>query len=172
MGDFPPIKSFPHAVDLFCRSLVIFVRSRFEEFLLLLKQSFLRKPALLHLVCFLLSRLTSKYQQLSFLAHYRYHTFSCSLCSSATATTSCTYSGKPSSLSALSMCSVAIVFLASRSAISLASEDIRVMNSTQHSISRSRASFVKVVPGLTASISVMIFWTVAMHDTMSVHIAR
>ena len=90
-------------------------------------------------------------------------TFSCSLCSSATATTSCTYSGNPSSLSALSICSVEIVFLASRSAISLASEDIKVINSTQHSMSKSRASLVKVVPGLMASISVMIFETVATH---------
>lgn len=59
------------------------------------------------------------------------------------------------------MCSVAMVFFASRSAISFASEDIRVMNSTQHSMSKSRASLVNVVPGLTARISVMIFWTVA-----------
>ena len=89
-------------------------------------------------------------------------TFSCSLCSPATVSTSCTYSGNPSSRSALSTCSVAIVFLASFSAISLASDEMRVMNSTQQSMRRSRASFAKVVPGLEARISVMIFWTVAL----------
>jgi len=59
------------------------------------------------------------------------------------------------------MCSHAIVFLLSFSLISLASDDIRVMNSTQHSIRRSRASFVKPIPGELDRISPTIFWTVA-----------
>jgi hypothetical protein len=54
-----------------------------------------------------------------------------------------------------------MVFLASFSLISFASEEISVMNSTQHSMSKSRASFEKVWPELGGKISVMIFWTVA-----------
>ena len=88
-------------------------------------------------------------------------TFNCSLCSSATANTSGTYSPNPRSVSAFSICSHAIVFLASFSLISLASEEIRVMNSTQHSIRRSRASLAKVCPDEGGRISLMIFWTVA-----------
>jgi hypothetical protein len=88
-------------------------------------------------------------------------TRSCSLCSPATESTSCTYSGNPSSRNALSMCSVAIVFFASRSAISFASEDMRVTNSTLQSIKRSRASLPKVNPALSPMISVMIFCIVA-----------
>lgn len=45
--------------------------------------------------------------------------------------------------------------------MSFASEDIRVMNSTQHSIKRSRASFAKVWPDDAGIISVIIFCTVA-----------
>ncbi|KAI5284755.1 hypothetical protein KEM55_000929 [Ascosphaera atra] len=45
--------------------------------------------------------------------------------------------------------------------MSFASDEIRVMNSTQHSISKSRASLVKVWPEEAGRISVMIFWTVA-----------
>lgn len=69
------------------------------------------------------------------------------------------YSSKPRSLRALTTCSAAMVFLASFSAISLASEEIRVMNSTQHSINRSRASLAK--ERSLERISCMIFWTVA-----------
>ena len=59
------------------------------------------------------------------------------------------------------MCSQAIVFFASLSEISLASEEIRVMNSTQHSIKRSRASLPKARPEDGGRISETIFWTVA-----------
>ncbi len=48
--------------------------------------------------------------------------------------------------------------------MSLASEDMSVMNSTQHSIRRSRASLANVRPVLEGRISVMIFWTVAVFD--------
>lgn len=58
-------------------------------------------------------------------------------------------------------CSHAIVFLASFSEISFASEDISVMNSTQHSIRRSRASLPKATPADWGRISETIFWTVA-----------
>lgn len=71
------------------------------------------------------------------------------------------YSAKPSWSSARVMWSQAIVFLASFSEISLASDEMRVMNSTQHSISRSRASLEKARPLLGGRISVTIFWTVA-----------
>lgn len=54
-----------------------------------------------------------------------------------------------------------MVFLASFSEISLASEEIRVMNSTQHSISRSLASLEKLRPVDDGKISETIFWTVA-----------
>ena len=96
-------------------------------------------------------------------------TLSDSFISPALANTSLTYSGKPSSFSALSMCSVAIVFFASRSAMSLASEEMSVMNSTQQSMRRSRASRAKVMvdseggeEAVVERISVIIFWTVAM----------
>lgn len=59
------------------------------------------------------------------------------------------------------MWSQAMVFLASFSEISLASDEMRVMNSTQHSMSRSRASFEKAMPTEGGRISVTIFWTVA-----------
>lgn len=59
------------------------------------------------------------------------------------------------------MCSQAIVFLLSFSLISFASEEIKVMNSTQHSIRRSRASFPNARPEEAGRISVTIFWTVA-----------
>jgi hypothetical protein len=54
-----------------------------------------------------------------------------------------------------------MVFLASRSAISLASDESRVTNSTQHSIRRSRASLAKVRLLSLPRISVIIFPTVA-----------
>ncbi|KAH8645219.1 hypothetical protein IG631_02683 [Alternaria alternata] len=38
---------------------------------------------------------------------------------------------------------------------------MRVMNSTQHSIKRSRESFANVMPGSLARMSCTIFWTVA-----------
>lgn len=88
-------------------------------------------------------------------------TFNISRCSSATVSTAGTYSANPSSASARSMCSHAIVFLASFSEMSFASLLISVTNSTQHSISRSRASFENVWPELGGRISVMIFCTVA-----------
>ena len=59
------------------------------------------------------------------------------------------------------MWSQAIVFLASFSEISLASEEMRVMNSTQHSMRRSRASLAKMQPLEGGRISETIFWTVA-----------
>lgn len=59
------------------------------------------------------------------------------------------------------MWSQAMVFLASFSEISLASELMRVMNSTQHSMSTSRASLEKAMPEELARISLTIFWTVA-----------
>jgi hypothetical protein len=55
------------------------------------------------------------------------------------------------------MCSQAIVFLLSFSLISFASDDIRVMNSTQHSIRRSLASFPNARPDEGGRISVTIF---------------
>ncbi len=59
------------------------------------------------------------------------------------------------------MWSHAMVFLASFSEMSLASDDTRVMNSTQHSISKSRASLEKESPLADGRISLTIFWTVA-----------
>lgn len=59
------------------------------------------------------------------------------------------------------MWSHAIVFLASFSEISFASDEIRVMNSTQHPMSRSRLSLAKATPADGGKISVTIFWTVA-----------
>ena len=63
---------------------------------------------------------------------------------------------------------MAIVFFCSFSAISFASDDINVINSTQHSISSSRASRAKVTEESGAvfregvvRISEIIFWTVA-----------
>ena len=94
-------------------------------------------------------------------------TLNCSLCSPATANTSGTYSGNPSSLRALSICSAAMVFFASFSAISLASEDMSVMNSTLQSIRRSRASLPNARPDLSPRISVMIFCMVAMFVRVS-----
>lgn len=70
------------------------------------------------------------------------------------------YSSKPRSLRARMTCSAAMVFLASRSAMSLASDEMRVMNSTQQSIRRSRASLAKARS--LGRISEMIFWTVAL----------
>jgi hypothetical protein len=60
-----------------------------------------------------------------------------------------------------------MVFLASFSLMSFASEEIKVMNSTQHSMSRSRASLENVCPEEGGRISVMIFWTVAMSKQVS-----
>lgn len=57
-------------------------------------------------------------------------------------------------------CSAAIVFFASRSAMSFASDEMSVMNSTQQSIKRSRASLAKARS--LGRISEMIFWTVAL----------
>jgi hypothetical protein len=54
--------------------------------------------------------------------------------------------------------------LLSFSLISFASDDIKVMNSTQHSIRRSRASLPNARPELDGRISVTIFWTVARED--------
>lgn len=46
-----------------------------------------------------------------------------------------------------------------------------MMNSTQHSIRRSRASLANVRPELEGRISVMIFWTVAVFDeALSQHV--
>jgi hypothetical protein len=72
-----------------------------------------------------------------------------------------TYSPNPNCSNALVMCSQAMVFLLSFSLISFASDEIRVMNSTQHSIRRSRASLPKASPEEGGRISVTIFWTVA-----------
>ena len=141
-------------------SRVIFVRRRLEQLPLLGQQLFLCQPALLHFRRPFLTCLRNNQQSFSPLGS-RIPTRSCSLCSPATAKTSCTYSGKPSSLSALSMCSAAMVFFASFSAISFASEDMRVTNSTLQSIKRSRASLPKVRPDLSPRISVMTFWIVA-----------
>lgn len=58
--------------------------------------------------------------------------------------------------------------MASFSLISFASLDIRVMNSTQHSIRRSRASLPKAMPFAGGRISVTIFWTVARRREVSV----
>lgn len=91
----------------------------------------------------------------------RNHTFCCSLCSEAASMTADTYSEKPSCSRAFVMWSHAMVFFASFSEISLASDETSVMNSTQHSISRSRASFAKATPLAGGRISVTIFWTVA-----------
>lgn len=52
--------------------------------------------------------------------------------------------------------------------MSLASEEMSVMNSTQHSMRRSRASLAKVRPVLEGRISVMIFWTVAVRSYVRV----
>lgn len=89
------------------------------------------------------------------------HTFNCSLCSPATVIMSSTYSPKPNCSKAFVICSHAIVFLLSFSLISFASDEMSVMNSTQHSIRRSRASFPKARPEVGGRISVTIFWTVA-----------
>ncbi len=62
------------------------------------------------------------------------------------------------------MCSGAIVFFDSFSEISFASDEMRVMNSTQQSMRRSRASLPKAMDDSesgVARISVTIFWTVA-----------
>ena len=62
------------------------------------------------------------------------------------------------------MCSGAIVFFDSFSEISFASEDMRVMNSTQQSMRRSRASLPNAIDESESGewrISVTIFWTVA-----------
>lgn len=88
-------------------------------------------------------------------------TFCCSLCSEAASRTAGTYSEKPSCSNALVIWSQAMVFLASFSEISFASDEMSVMNSTQHSISRSRASLANATPLEGGRISVTIFWTVA-----------
>ncbi len=54
-----------------------------------------------------------------------------------------------------------MVFLASFSEISFASELMRVINSTQHSMRTSRASLENAIPDPPARISPTIFWTVA-----------
>lgn len=59
------------------------------------------------------------------------------------------------------MWSHAMVFFASFSEISLASDETSVINSTQHSINRSLASFANATPLAGGRISVTIFWTVA-----------
>ena len=59
------------------------------------------------------------------------------------------------------MWSHAMVFFASFSEISFASEETKEINSTQHSISKSRASLEKATPAEGGNISVTIFWTVA-----------
>lgn len=68
------------------------------------------------------------------------------------------------------MCSQAMVFLLSFSLISLASEEMRVINSTQHSIRRSRASLPKARPEEGGRISVTIFWTVAVKEPVSISV--
>ena len=151
--------SNPFSTVRCCR--MILVCRGLEQLPLLSQQLFLGQPTLLHLRCSLFSRLRNRQRCLFSFPGFEAITRSCSLCSPATAKTSCTYSGKPSSLSALSMCSAAIVFFASFSAISLASDDMRVTNSTLQSIRRSRASLPKVRPDLSPRISVMIFWIVA-----------
>lgn len=59
------------------------------------------------------------------------------------------------------MWSQAIVFFASFSEMSLASEEMSVINSTQHSMRTSRASLEKETPVEGGRISLTIFWTVA-----------
>ena len=54
------------------------------------------------------------------------------------------------------MCSVAMVFLDSRSAMSLASEEMSDTNSTLQSIKRSRASLLNARPDLSPRISTII----------------
>lgn len=96
------------------------------------------------------------------------HTFWTSLCSAAASTTAATYSPKPSVSNALVMWSQPIVFLASLSEISFASEEMRVMNSTQHSINRSLASLENAIPVDAGKISLTIFWTVAAGELAAV----
>lgn len=84
-------------------------------------------------------------------------TLSCSLWSFATSKMSATYSLNPSCSNALVMCSHAMVFLASFSEISFASDEMSVMNSTQHSMRRSRASLPNATPDEGGRISVTIF---------------
>lgn len=88
-------------------------------------------------------------------------TFWTSLCSAAASRTAGTMSVKPSCSRAFVIWSQAIVFFASFSEISFASDEIRVMNSTQHSIKRSRASLANATPADGGRISDTIFWTVA-----------
>jgi len=95
----------------------------------------------------------------------RWRTFNSSLCFPATSWISFTYSPKPSVSRALVICSQAMVFLLSFSLISFASDEIRVINSTQHSISRSRASLPNARPEDGGRISVTIFWTVANRES-------
>ena len=91
----------------------------------------------------------------------RAHTFCVSLWAAAASSTAGTYSLKPRVSRALLMWSHAMVFLASFSEMSLASDETRVINSTQHSINRSRASLEKETPVEDGRISLTIFWTVA-----------
>lgn len=96
------------------------------------------------------------------------HTFWTSLCSAAASTTAATYSPKPRVSKALVMWSQPIVFLASLSEISFASDEMRVMNSTQHSINRSLASLENAIPVDAGKISLTIFWTVAAGELTAV----
>jgi hypothetical protein len=132
------------------------------KFRLLNRKKFLRRQAaLLQLICFLFPSLSHISRSPNEQARIGL-TFICSLCSLATSRISCTYSPNPNCSKAFVICSQAIVFLLSFSLISFASDEMRVMNSTQHSIRRSRASFPNARPDVGGRISVTIFCTVAM----------
>jgi hypothetical protein len=141
---------------------------RISKSLLLHRKKLLRRQsALLEFIRFLLSSLsTMSSAAIQTCANKKgmQQTFNCSLCSLATSIISWTYSPKPNCSNAFVICSHAIVFLLSFSLISFASDDIKVMNSTQHSIRRSRASLPNARPELDGRISVTIFWTVARED--------
>ena len=79
------------------------------------------------------------------------------MCSAAASNTAGTYSPNPRASKALVMWSQPIVFLASLSEISFASEEMRVMNSTQHSINKSLASLENAIPVDGGKISLTIF---------------
>ena len=131
--------------------------SLFESSLLQGKQFLSGHSALLKLIGLLFSSLEIVSERpLRLLAQPR-NTFNASLCSLATSRISATYSPNPNCSKALVMCSQAIVFLASFSEISFASEDISVMNSTQHSMRRSRASLPNAMPEFCGRISETIF---------------
>ena len=113
------------------------------------------KPLFSILLCFL-SRLYSAMSKVNKPIGVHELTACCFLKSSTASVTGPTYSGNPSSFRAAFMCSGAMVFLPSFSAISLASEEMREMNSMQHSPKRSRNSFVVGRPSLGGMISLMI----------------